>query len=130
MATPIIQHELVPEATDDLAHPIPYLGALDVMATKKDGGADLVIVVASPLMADERSQNRLLEKMEGYLSFINSDEFRSEAGSPNPDNTHLVVKLHPGSSPAIHDLLKRSESWVLKGNASLKVATLTSSELA
>ncbi|MGS0998773.1 hypothetical protein [Rhodanobacter sp. UC4451_H18] len=130
MATPIIQHELVSEATDDPTHPIPYLGTLDVMATKKDGGADLVIVVASPLMADERSQNRLLEKMEGYLSFISSDEFRSEAGSPNPDNTHLVVKLHPDSSPAIHDLLRRSESWVLKGNASLKVAILTSSELA
>jgi hypothetical protein len=130
MADPITQHDLVPEATDDPAHPIPYLGALDVMSIKKGGGADLVIVVASPLMADERSQNRLLEKIEGYLSFIGSQEFRSEAGEPSPDNTQVIVRLHPDSAPAIHDLLARTESWVRNGNASLRVALLTPSELA
>jgi hypothetical protein len=130
MAAPITQHDLVPEAADDPAHPLPYLGTLDVMSIKKGGGADLVIVVASPLMADERSQNRLLEKIGGYLSFVYSQEFRSEGGEPSPDNTQVIVRLHPDSAPAIHDLLARAQSWIRSSNASLKVALLTPSELA
>ena len=130
MAAPIIEHELLPEHEDDPEHPIPYLGSLDVMAVKEGGGADLIIVVASPLRADERSQKRLLDKMEGYLAFISSVEFRAQAGIPTMDNTKVVVKLHPHSAPEISDLLFRCESWVQKSNASLQVEILTPSELA
>lgn len=130
MAAPIIKHELVPEPGDDPNHPIPYLGSLDVMSVKTGGGADLIIVVASPLMADERSKTRLLDKIRGYLGFIGSNEFHAQAGEPNPSNTQVVVKLHPNSAPQIHDFLVRCEPWVQRSNATLQVEFLRSSELA
>ena len=109
---------------DDDSHPIPCLTALDVFGVKKDGGADLVLVIASPLKADERSQRRLLQKIENYLGFISSDEFLAEAGPPSPANTKITVKVHPDSDSAISELLDRCVDWVAENNATLVVEGL------
>jgi len=129
MSAPIIKHETPSRPDDDADHPIPSLAVIDVMAVKKSGGADLTIIVASPLGGDSRSQTRLLDKIQGYLGYIGSEEFRLEAGTPTPGNTTIVVKLHPGSAPEIHDLLARSQDWVLASDASLAVQVLTPAEL-
>ena len=129
MSAPIVEHKAEPDARDDSSHPIPSLAAIDVMTVKEAGGADLFIVVASPLSGDAASQTRLLDKIQGYLGFIGSNEFRSEAGAPTSGNTTIVVKLHPESAPAIHDLLARATEWVLANNASLSVQVLTLEEL-
>ena len=129
MSAPIIDHKAGPEAGDDPTHPIPSLSVVDIPGIKKNGGADLVVIVASPLAADERSQSRLLDKLQTYLRFIASDQFRAEAGAPTPENTTIVVKLHSGSAPEIRDLLRRSEAWVSANLASLYVQTMTPDEL-
>ena len=110
-------------------HPIPYMDALDVMTVKSAGGADLFIVVTSPLMDDDTSQKRLLDKLENYLRFIGSTEFQDQAGPASAKNTKLIVKLHPSTATGIYDLLKRSEPWVLAGGATLSVVILTAQEL-
>ena len=130
MSAPIIEHQIVPHPDDDPAHPIPFMDALDVMSITVGGGADLFIIVASPLMDDQRSQKRLLDKLENYLDFIGSAEFQSQAGPATAINTQVIVKLHPSSASGIYDLLNRSESWVLAGGATLSVATLTAQEMA
>jgi hypothetical protein len=128
MSAPIIEHKAVPDSLDDPSHPIPSLSVIDVMTVKEGGGADLFVVVPSPLGGDSASQTRLLDKIQSYLGFVSSSEFRSEAGIPTPDNTAVVVKLHPASAPEIHDLLARSKDWVLAGKASLRVQILTPDE--
>ena len=129
MSAPIIEQKAVSDSLDDPTHAIPSLSVIDVMTVKEGGGADLFVVVASPLAGDSASQTRLLDKIQGYLGFISSSEFRSEAGVPTPGNTSVVVKLHPESAPEIHDLLARSKDWVLAGKASLRVQILTQEEL-
>jgi hypothetical protein len=54
----------------DETHPIPDVDVCDIQGERKDGGRDLVIVVARPMKADERSQRRLVEKIRGYLAFL------------------------------------------------------------
>jgi hypothetical protein len=110
-------------ANDD-SHPIPCLTALDIFGVKNDGGADLVLIIASPLEADERSQRRLLQKIENYLGFISSEEFLAEAGPPSPANTKIIVKVHPDSDSAISELLDRCVDWVAENNATLVVEDL------
>jgi hypothetical protein len=129
MPAQIIKHATPPQPNDDPDHPIPSLEVIDVMGVKKGGGANLVVVVASPLMGDSRSQARLLEKIQGYLRYIGSNEFRAQAGTPTLDNTTILVKLHPESAPEIRDLLARSREKVLSNNASLIVQSLTHAEL-
>ncbi|MCK5275251.1 MAG: hypothetical protein KAR37_11425 [Alphaproteobacteria bacterium] len=121
MPAKIIKHAEFEDTYDDPDHPIPSLTVVDVHAVKKDGGGDLAIIVASPLMADEYSQTRLLDKIEGYLGFISSKENEKKSGPATPENTRIVVHIHSESDPAIFDLLERSKPWVLQNNVSLEV---------
>ena len=109
---------------DDESHPIPFLSALDVYAVKRRGGATLALVIASPLKADERSQRRLLGKLETYLGFINSQEFRKKAGAPSISNTEITVTLHHDSDPVISSLLARCVDWAAENNARLVVESI------
>ena len=124
MSAPITEHKPSPHPDDDPEHPIPSLAVLDVVTILVDGGADLFIVVASPLAADRRSLTRLQDKIEGYLRHIRSPEFLAEAGPPHPANTTIKVRLHPDSAPEVYDLLERSKDWVLANHASLEIEQL------
>lgn len=107
----------------DNDHPIPNLDVVDINTVKKSGGSDLFIVVATPLAGDHRSLKRLLRKVERYLEFLQSDDFCSESGASNPENTNIIVKLHPDSSQSAFDLLERNQQWVKNNNASLVIDT-------
>jgi len=108
----------------DGAHPIPNLEVIDFHLTKKSGGSDLVVIVASPLRADARSIYRLARKLDSYLQEINSDAYRDELGAPRSDTTSIIVRLHPGSDPAVEDVLRAAVGWAEKRNASLQVQKL------
>lgn len=125
MDAPIIMHGSWGDQDDHPAHPIPSLTSLDIHAIKKTGGSDLIIVIASTLAADERSQTRLLDKIEAYLSFIQSSEYRESVGIPDPTTTRIVVRIHDASEPAVFDLLHRCEDWVASCHASLLVQPLS-----
>ncbi|HEY9106169.1 MAG TPA: hypothetical protein VIN58_05790 [Roseateles sp.] len=129
MAT-VTEHVIPDDPRNDREHPVPYLNVIDVSAYRKDGGADLTIVVASPLAADERSQTRLLDKIQGYLGHIQSEEFARDAGAPpTPDSTTITVRLHPESSQAIRDLLDRCRAWVGSHGATLLVRNLNADDV-
>lgn len=106
---------------DDETHPIPFLQALDVFAVKQSGGSSSAIVIASPLEADERSQRRLMRKIENYLGFIVSDAHREEAGPPDPSTTEILVVIDGRSDQAIFDLLEQCKPWALENGVTLKV---------
>lgn len=124
MTTSVTEHAIEPHPDNDPTHPIPYPKVLDVVAFNKAGGANLTIVVASPLCGDPHSLNRLLDKIEGYLGHMLSTDFQSEAGAPTPENTSITVALHPGSAPQVYELLDRSKDWVRSNNATLVVENL------
>jgi len=121
---PIIRHGNWEDNYDDPAHPIPSLTALDIQGIRKSGGSDMIIVVASPLQADERSQHRLLSKIELYLGHIRTEAYRSECGEPTPENTSIVVRIHPQSAAPIFDLLERCKPWVAENHATLRIESL------
>lgn len=105
----------------DSSHPVPDLGVIDINTVKKSGGSDLFIVIASPLCADRRSLERLLRKIELYLEFLGTDEFRSASGIPTPENTRIIVRIHPDSDTRAFDLLERNKRWVKSNNATLVI---------
>ena len=113
-------HELYAFDND---HPIPNLDVIDINTVKKSGGSDLFIVIATPLSGDRRSLERLLRKVERYLEFLETEDFRSESGDPSPENTSIIVKMHPDSSQSAFELLERNRQWVRNNNASLVVDT-------
>ena len=81
------------------------------------GGADLFIVIASPLAADRRSLTRYRTRLRAICATSIAGVL-AEAGPPHPANTTIKVRLHPNSAPEVYDLLERSKDWVLANHAS------------
>jgi len=122
----IIKHNEAIVVADLPGHAIPSLNSLDVVTIKKKGGADLSIVIATPLDGSEESQNRFLSKIRNYLGFINSSDYIEQAGvEPTLDNTNIIIHIHPHSDEVIIDLINRSISWVNENNSNLKVEVLS-----
>ena len=124
MVAPIVVHGNWEDYYDDPSHPIPALNALDIQGVKIGGGSDLTIIVASPLQADENSQSRLLCKIQNYLRFLSTPEFLATSGPATPENTSIIVRIHPASNEVIFELLERCKPWVLANKASLEVSTI------
>jgi uncharacterized protein YtpQ (UPF0354 family) len=110
--------------TEDESHPIPNLTVIDIVGKRLDGGVDLVIVIASPLIADARSIFRLSRKLDGYLREINSETWRAENPNGTAESTRIIVKPHPDSDPVITPLLNAYSNWVKSQGAVLEVEEL------
>ncbi len=106
---------------DDNDHPIPFIGALDVLAKWEDGTRRISIVIANPLDDSPYSQKRLLNKIQNYVAYIESEQYAAEFGKPSPDKVFVVVNIHKESSPTIFELLGKCVAWVSSGGASLVV---------
>lgn len=126
MTAPIFQHNKPEDTYDDPSHPIPSLTHLDICTVLKGGGAILTIIIADPLQSDEYSLNRLLNKIEGYLGHILSDDFAKQAKvtEPTPENTSIEVRIHPNSCKEAFILLEQSKAWVRENKATLKIRPL------
>jgi hypothetical protein len=124
MVAPIVKHGEWEDNYDDPSHPIPAIAAIDIQVVKKGGGSDLVIVIASPLQSDERSQRRLLDKISLYLGFLSTPDFQASSGVATPENTSIIVQIHPASDIVVLELLERCKPWVLSSNATLQVKFL------
>jgi len=106
---------------EDPTHPIPYLDRVDVMRSKKSGGADLAVIIATPLQADDRSRQRLLRKLENYVALIRGDDFQAEFGAPTVEHTSIVVVINRDSDPSVFELLERRRAPIAEAGIALVV---------
>jgi hypothetical protein len=96
---------------------------VDVVTHLGGGGAYYGLTIASPLSGDDRSQQRLLNKIEPYLGDFHSDRAVERNGKPTPDKCKILVGVHPGSDAVIFELLERCKPWVLDNGVELKITT-------
>ena len=101
---------------DDASHPIPYVNVLDIRGDRKDGGIDLVIVVAPPLKADERSIRRVVQKMRNYLGFA-----KLEKGNDEWKPVRIIVDINADSDEVALKYLSDCSGWVSDNGAELIV---------
>jgi hypothetical protein len=106
---------------DDEGHPIPFVFHLDAIARFPNDQVRLAIVIATPLSADARGHERLMTKLEGYLGFIGSDQYRAEFGASSPDLTIITVQIHRDTHSYYFELLGKCHDWVRSSGASLVV---------
>lgn len=97
---------------EDPSHPIPCPGRLDVLVETKEGEAYYGLVIAAPLKADAKSQHRLLQKLEDYISDRHSDASVQRFGPPTSGNTHLLIAVHPDSDKVVFDLIEKCRPWL------------------
>lgn len=110
-----------------MAHgaPIQNLDSIDIIGARNEGGADLTIVVSSALNASPEHQKLLLDKLEGYLGYVNTPDFAAEFGIPSPDRVCIVLACYHSPDPVILRLIEKCSAWAQKNNASLRVENRT-----
>ena len=99
--------------------PIQNIGNIDILANRKDGGVDLVIVASSKLDGSPEHQKLLLDKIESYLAQLNTSEFQAEFSHPRPDQVNIVLICSEPPHPIIVQLIDKSKPWVEENNARL-----------
>lgn len=94
---------------------------IDLFGVRADGGADLVIVSSGALDDSAETQQLLLDKIETYLGYINSDEFRAECPGATAQNTCIILQLDEEPPALIKQLTKQIIPWTAEYNAKFAV---------
>ena len=95
------------------------LSLIDIIYTRPTEESVVLVLVASGCVdGSAETQNNLLDKMEGYLRHIQSDEFQKEYAS---NKVFIEVNFSEEPDVLITDLLAKSESWCKKNGATLIV---------
>ncbi|WP_448147547.1 hypothetical protein [Labrys miyagiensis] len=114
---------------DDSEHPIPYVYNLDVEVVTKDGRIFLGVTIAAPLQNDVRSQMRLLQKINNYIRYAISAEFRARPEGLAPERTTILVGIHLESHPDIFSLLEQCRPIVEEVGATLEIKRTSNVDL-
>ncbi len=94
---------------------------IDILGARKDGGADLVMVSSGPLDESPEGQTLLLDKVETYLKYIHTPDFRRQCPAATPKNTHVVLLMREEPSPFMEELLEKVSVWVADNHATFFV---------
>ncbi len=94
---------------------------IDILGARKDGGADLVMVSPEPLDESPEGQTLLLDKVETYLKYIHTPDFRKRCPTATPKNTHVVLLVREEPSPLMKELLEKVSVWVADNHATFFV---------
>lgn len=94
---------------------------IDVLAERNDGKIELIIISTGDLDDSKETQTRLLDKIEKYLEYINSDEFKTEFGQHTPEEILIILKLDKIPNNTIEGLFKNIVHWVNENGASIEM---------
>jgi hypothetical protein len=104
-------------------HPIPseLIDRIDVVSVKKNGEIQLSIVSAGYLDESPYTEERIIEKINNYLWYINSNDFKEEFGEPSFDKTSIILRCTQKPHDRVLDLIQEICEQVKVLNASLTV---------
>ena len=99
-----------------------YFGDLSlidiVYANDKEDSAVLVLVTAGHIDGSKETQTDLLDKMEGYLKHIQSEEFKKDYPQ---NNVYIDICFEEMPDVHITDLLFKCQNWVKENGATLRI---------
>lgn len=91
------------------------------MSVTKSGEVTLVIVVAGYLNDSSYTEERVIEKINNYLYYINSSDFEEEFGAPSVKKTNIVFHCTQKPHDSVFKLLQEIQRHVNSANASLSI---------
>lgn len=100
---------------------IENINNIDILGLRKDGGVDLVIVSTGKLDDSTETQELLLDKIENYLGYINSQDFHVEFPKAKADNTYIILRLDEKPPKLIIELIDKIIPWSAEYNAHFTV---------
>lgn len=93
---------------------------IDLIIQKNSGVTELVILCSEYLDQSVETQQWLLDKVNNYLSFIMSNEYKEEFGALSINKTFIIFKCHKVHK-IISQLIGDIEQKLLPYNVIIKV---------
>lgn len=84
--------------------------SVDIIAVRKDGGIELLIVSSGKFDDSKEQQNLFLNKISNYIEYLNSEEFEKEYSNVN--NKWIVVSYNRKPTLLLNKLFKKIETLV------------------
>ena len=85
---------------------------LDIEAVKKDGSVELFIISSGKFDDSEEQQTLLIDKIENYIAYVMSDEFKDNYPDCLNEKIRIVLSLDKKPSALLAELCKRIRLWV------------------
>jgi hypothetical protein len=98
------------------------IGEIDIMGVRKDGGVELSIVCVRKLEGTPEMQKKLMDKIENYLNYINSKEFKSEFGNKTKEEVFIILKCEEKPDDIMFQLFEKIKPWTMENNATFLVS--------
>jgi len=91
------------------------------MAHRKNGGLELLVVTSSRLDGSPETQKLLLDKIELYLDFLQSQECKDEFGELSQAQKLVVLCCYEKPDAVMLALFPRIAVWVRDSGATFEV---------
>lgn len=85
---------------------------LDIEAVGKDGSVELFIISSGKFDDSGEQQTLLMDKIENYIGYVLSDEFKSNHPDCLKKKTWIVLSLDKKPSTLLVELCRRICPWV------------------
>ena len=86
--------------------------SIDIIGERNDGGIDLFIIIEDSIEKSEELQTQLLDKIENYLIYINSSNFKDDFPSILIDDVCIMLKFAIKPSDRLQKWLYEIKLWV------------------
>lgn len=84
--------------------------SVDIIAVRKDGGIELLIISTGKFDDSKEQQDLLLTKVNNYIEYLNSNEFNEDY--PGIDNKWIIVSYNRKPTLFLNTLFKKIEMIV------------------
>lgn len=102
--------------------PIKNINDLDTLAVSNNGKIiHMSIITSGHLDSSSTTQELVLDKIQNYLCYINSEEFLNKFGKLNPQNVIIKLICTDEPDPLIKELFKKIIPWVEENNARIEM---------
>jgi len=100
---------------------IHNIDKIDIMAKRKDGGIDMFIISDGSLDASPETQTKLMDKIQNYLGYINSNDFKNEFGQLQPEQISIILQCEYKPDEIIYKLFDKIKEWVKNSGAYIEM---------
>ena len=94
---------------------------IDLIAKRKDGGVDLFIISSGEIDASAETQKLLIDKVDQYLGYIQSEEFKKEFSDIKVKKIMIIFELEENPPELLLELCKKIMPWVEDNGAQFLV---------
>lgn len=87
--------------------------SVDIIGERQDGGIDFIIVSSGCFDDSPEQQTILLDKIENYIAYLNSEKFDLEFPQIDKNKRWIRLRCEERPTPLLMELSKKIEEWTI-----------------